>query len=295
MKIDHVLKPIFSRKLNNGEWLILADETAPLIVEEELAKSLVKGSISLHDYDVEVLNALKENNFYTTSTDQQNLPLEEKNNLKWRTFRYILFCIGITSILLTTILTFYNGIPNGDVLTSNSVPLILTIVYALVFSIITTILHELMHIIFSRSYKLKAGGLRFQFIKSTVTVSMTHIWVWSFFSRLAALSAGLIFDFFLLASLSIINHLITNWMITIAISILWLRIIWQFRFHKNCDGQLIILSVFDNPMLIVPEENKSKKEIRLWISLKMIGYIVELFIIIYWLIPLIWSVFQKLS
>lgn len=88
--------------------------------------------------------------------------------------------------------------------------------------------------------------------------------------------------------------LLPNWMISLGISILSLRIIWQFRFHQYCDGQLIVLSLLDDPTLEIEielEDNNGRNEL-IWIKLKIIGYCVDLFIIIYWILPFCWSFIQ---
>lgn len=99
-------------------------------------------------------------------------------------------------------------------------------------------------------------------------------------------------DIFLLACFFIGNMLLPNWMISLGISILSLRIIWQFRFHKNCDGQLIVLSILDDPTLAIESEDNNSRNARIWMKLKIIGYCVDLFIIIYWILPFCWSFIQ---
>ncbi|WP_100332622.1 hypothetical protein [Bacillus xiapuensis] len=283
------LKPVFSRKLKSGKWIVLAEEAVPLVVDEELAKCLAQSRDELECYSEDVLNILKENGFYAdSSTEMKKLP-KESTSLQWKLARGILFIIGALSSITVLVLTLFYGVPSGSKIINDSVPLLINILYIVIFSLSTTLVHELMHVIFARTFGYKAGGLRLQFSKAKATVSMTHIWLWSFLSRFAALSAGVIFDFFLLACLSLVNLVITNWMLTAAISILWLRIIWQFRFHKNCDGQLIALSVLDNPMLALEQTDEADKDVQTWRKLKIIGYLVDAIIVVYWLIPLFWS------
>ncbi|MFP7170065.1 hypothetical protein [Terribacillus sp. FSL K6-0262] len=293
MTMEGCLKSIQGRKLRSGDWIVVARDADPLVVNEELAKSLIYNNSSLKDYDEEIANILKDNDFCNSSSDKiKSLP-DEENNLKWNIKRMFLFIMGGLSILSVVILTLFNGVPNGSILINNSISLPLNISLLIGFALITTLIHELMHIIFARSYKLRTGGLRLNILQANATVSMTHIWVWSFFPRLAALSAGLIFDFFLLSCLLIFNIFITDWMLAAAISILWLRIAWQFRFHKNCDGHFIVLSLLDNPMLAVDEGNSNVANVRTWSILKKVGYVVNLILIAYWFLPFLWMLFSN--
>lgn len=291
MALAYILKPIKGRRLKSGDWIVIAKEAEPLVVNEELAKSLIYNN-ALEDYGSEIVNILQENSFYTNATDKSESLPEEKNNIRWNVKRMILFIIGGLSILTAFTLTLLKGVPNGSIIINSSLSLPTNLILLIAFSLITTVIHELMHIVFARSYRIKTGGLRLHVLQAKATVSMTHIWVWSFSSSLAALSAGLIFDFFLLAYLLILDYFITGWIVTAAISVLWLRIIWQFRFHKNCDGHFIALALFDNPMLGI-DGNGSGKEIIIWRMLKIIGYIVNLVIIVYWIIPFVWSLFSS--
>lgn len=292
MEKKHSLKPIKGRRLKSGDWIVVAKESDALIVNEELAKSLIHNN-SLDCYDIETVHLLQENGFYIDENDKIESFPDEKNNIRWNIKRMTLFILGGLSILISLVLSLFKGIPSGSVLINSRIPLPANLIYLIAFSLITTLIHELMHIIFSRSYFLRTGGLRLNFVQAKATVSMTHIWVWSFLSRLAALSAGLAFDSFLLATLLILDYFVIDWKVSAAISILWLRIIWQFRFHKNCDGYFIASALFDNPILGI-DSTESSKEIKISRVLKIIGYAVNLLIIVYWVIPFLWILFSSI-
>lgn len=292
MSAEYFLKPVYSRKLKSGKWIVLAEGALPLVVDEELAIRMVQNKDSLNEYDENILNILKENGFYTdTAAEIKSLP-EENNSLKWNILRKILFIVGILSIISVLLLIPMNGIINGSSFINDSVPLLVNLLYIIIFSFLTSLFHEFMHIFFSQSFGYRLAGLRFNFYKAKATVSMSHIWIWTFQPRLAALSAGLIFDIFLLACFSIGNMFFTNWMVSVAITILSLRIIWQFRFHKNCDGQLIALSILDNPMLAIEQTDIEDNDIRIWKFLKTIGYFVDIYIVIFWVVPFFWRLIQ---
>lgn len=285
------LKPIKGRKLKNGEWIVVAKESDALIVNEELAKSLIHNN-SIEYYNSETVHLLQENGFFIDENDKKLSLPNENNNMKWSIKRVALFVIGGLSILITLVLSLFKGVPSGSVWINDMITLPAHLIFLIGFSLITTLIHELMHIIFSRSYSLKTGGLRLNAVQAKATVSMTHIWVWSFSSRLAALSAGLVFDFFLLASLLILDYFFTDWKVLTAISILWLRIIWQFRFHKNCDGYFIASALFDNPILGI-DGIKGSREDKIWKILKIFGSAVNLIILVYWIIPFVWILFSR--
>lgn len=99
------------------------------------------------------------------------------------------------------------------------------------------------------------GGVKIVLKKSMATVNMTHIWVWSFLGRVAAVSAGIMSDLLILCICSILGLYNDSWIILAAASILWVRILWQFRFHRKTDGRLILMLLLDNPVIALGNEN----------------------------------------
>jgi len=295
MSCDFLIKQIYARKLKNGNWVVLAANSDILVVDEATAKSLVQSDDSVYRHDDEAKNLLKESGFLTELSDYNQFIPDEKICLKWKILRYGLISIGMVSFIIMLIVTPLIGIPNGSSIIPNNVPLWITIIFMLFFSASTTLLHELMHMIYARTWSFKTGGIHLRVKKATAVVSMTHIWVWSFLTRFSALIAGIISDLFLLTCFSCAQLFFDNWMLITASSILWMRILWQFGFHRNCDGQLIAMTVLDNPMVAIDSNyinsnDEKNKDIQIWKKLKIIGCVIDMILFLFWLVPFIISI-----
>lgn len=288
------MKLLFSRKLKNGNWIVLAAGSEPLVIDEELADNLLQGADIEKKIDKETLEILKESGFYADTGKNDILIPEEKKNLKWKILRCGLLTVGALASLIVLIVAIFIGVPLGNQIISNEVSLGVSVVYAVIFAGGTTVFHELMHIVFARTWNGYFKGLHLNMRNATAVVSMTHIWVWSLLGRVCAISAGVIIDLVLLACLSVVKLFYENWIIISGISILWLRILWQFRFHKNCDGRLLIMTILDNPLADINEKNLDNtvyhKEIHIWKRLKIIGIIVDVVILVLWILPFVFKI-----
>ena len=271
----------------------------PLVVDEETANSLSQNTDFLKECNHETVNILKDSGFFTDSNASSQLIPEEGVGLGWNILRYGIILIGILSILLVLVLIPYMGIPIGNKIISKEAPLWINIIYLLAFIFLTSILHELMHIVYARTWKYNAGRIKLLFKKAVAVVPMTHIWVWTITSRITALAAGVIFDLLLLACLSWCRLFFDNWMIVSGASILWLKILWQFGFHRNCDGHLLAMTILDDPLIDLDtsnlESNIKNKKLYIWKVLKVFGYMIDLLLIIFWLIPFLVSLFNYLK
>ncbi|MDN2453414.1 hypothetical protein [Lactobacillus sp. UCMA15818] len=96
-------------------------------------------------------------------------------------------------------------------------------------------------------------------------------------------------DLFELAILSGFWLYSNIWFLPIACSVLWPRILWQFRIHKRTDGQLLIAMIFDNPTMLDDLKNKRTAGIAI---IKIIGRTVTIIIVLAWLLPLIVHIYQ---
>lgn len=134
--------------------------------------------------------------------------------------------------------------------------------------------------------------------KSMATVNMTHIWVWSFLGRVAAVSAGIMSDLLILCICSILGLYNDSWIILAAASILWVRILWQFRFHRKTDGRLILMLLLDNPVIALGNENDAdftyEKDVLIWKVFQVIGVLVEIAVVVFWGIPFVLSIYTNL-
>lgn len=298
MKRNLYIKPISYRKIKNGNWVILTDKSGLLVVDGVTGESLVEEKKCVYDND-EVMNILNENGFLTDSADYIKKVPNEKKDLKWRIMKYLLFIVGFISVFIILALVPMIGIPIGNELINNEVSLWVSLIFIITFSMSTAFLHELMHILYAQNWNLKFGGLDFSIRKASAIVSMTHVWTWSFIGRIAAVSAGVILDLLILACLYLAQLVCSSWIITAGSSVLWLRIIWQFRFHKNCDGKIMAMMIIDNPMIDIDASdsknwNSKDKEFTNWIKLKNVGSIVEATILVFWIIPFVLTVLKEM-
>ena len=89
-----------------------------------------------------------------------------------------------------------------------------------------------------------------------------------------------------------------SWIILAAASILWVRILWQFRFHRKTDGRLILMLLLDNPVIALGNENDAdftyEKDVLIWKVFQVIGVLVEIAVVVFWGIPFVLSIYTNL-
>jgi len=128
--------------------------------------------------------------------------------------------------------------------------------------------------------------LSFSIKRATAMVSMNHIWIWSRLASILAVSAGVILDTIILAILFLIkSYHYEGSYVTIFSFVMFIKIFWQFRFHRNSDGRLLLKIILDNPLIEIDYKfNKdvlSRRDRYVWQCFMMIGYCVELFLFVY--------------
>lgn len=293
MRENSSLKPIYFRKLKNGNYVILSANSEPLVVEEAFAKYISQNNTVLKDCDENTISIFKDSGFFTDELSDTFIPVELQG-IKWDIFRYGIFALGIISLIVIFITMTFVGIPFGNRIISINVSLWKSIMFLIIFSILTTIIHEMMHMLYARTWNKRDGRINIILKESVATVTMTHIWVWSFLGRLSAVSAGVISDLFILSICSILRLYFDNWIMAAASSILFLRILWQFRFHKKSDGRLIVMILLDNPTIRMDNEKDSdffdRKDILVWKICNVVGIGVDILVFIFWIIPLVFSI-----
>ncbi|MCL1935210.1 MAG: hypothetical protein FWF57_02370 [Defluviitaleaceae bacterium] len=292
-----ILKEVSYRRLKNGQYIVVSYDTSPIVVDEEIVTVLSKPDVSYIEKDEDLFKALKEANFFLNSDNEKyskTIP-KEGNSMLWKFSQYTMIVIGLLSFVSIIISILFLGIPTGDKIIPHNVPILNVIIFIFAFRVIVGLLHELMHMVYGRNLGAKLGGLGFNISKGIAFVKMNHIWVWSFLPRFSALFAGIAFDMFILAILSSLAQIFyNNWMLVTASSVLWVSIIWQLQFYKNCDGHLIAKNILDNPFIHIDAHDKdlkNTKDARVWRRLCIIGYIFSFIIIIFWLIPFLMSIF----
>ncbi|GAB0171165.1 lantibiotic ABC transporter permease [Lysinibacillus sp. CTST325] len=284
-----VLNPTFSRKLKCGDYIILSTKSEPIVVDEDIVTVLSSGVLNSEIYDQEFINTLTETGFIQ-SIESENFDFSEENVAKkWTTLRKGILIVGFISLISIIVSTFFFGIPIGSKLISKDTNIWVNILFIILFSIVTTSIHEVMHMLFANSWKKTKGGLKLNFKKATATVAMSHIWVWSFLGRITAISAGVIFDLFLLSILTYSQFWLNSWVLPVSCSILWIRILWQLRFHKKSDGQFLISMVIDDPF--IEFSSKASNSQNPFLSkIRLIGYFVTFILVFLWFIPFVHSV-----
>jgi|AKZA01.1.fsa_nt_gi hypothetical protein len=284
-----ILKKIYSRRLRSGEYVIVAHESSPLVIDEETIKPLLQGDISQLKQEEDVINVFKEANFFSEIVDNKNIP-EEKKTKKSKTMIFFLFLVGTVSLICIITSIFIIGVPTGNKILPSDISMLTFLIFIIFFYPIVALLHELMHMIFARTLDLEFGGLGLDLSKGVAFVSMNHIWAWSFWPRIAALSAGIVSDLTLLAFFSLMQIFYDSWILTTASAILWSQIIWQFQFHRNCDGHLIALMAIDDPFIHINAFNQDVEKTKytsIWKLLSVLGYIVSAILILFWIIPFV--------
>jgi|GEM_PF-365318 len=283
------LNPTFSRKLKCGDYIIVSTKSEPIVVDEEIATALSSGVLNPEIYDQEFINTLTETGF-VQNKESENFAFSEENvTEKWTTLRKGMLIVGFISLISIIVSTFFFSIPIGSKLISKDTNIWVNILFIILFSMVTTFGHEIMHIIFANSWKKTKGGMNLNFKKATATVAMSHIWVWSLLGRVTAISAGVIFDLFLLSILTYSQFWINSWVLPVSCSILWVRILWQLRFHKKSDGQFLVSLIIDNPSIEISSKTSNSQNPFLSKICK-IGYLVTFIIVFLWFIPFVHSV-----
>lgn len=297
MEEKMTLKTILYRKLKNGSYVILAADSEPLVVEEEFVMSISQNENVLEECDEDVTSIFRESGFCTDTVSSASIP-EEAKGVKWNVLRYGVFIISILALLGVLITIPFSGVPFGNKIIPTNTPIWVSVIFMIVFSLLTTTLHEMMHMFYAKTWKMQKGGVNIMLKRSVATVSMTHIWVWSFCGRLAAVSAGIMSDLFILYICSILGLYNDCWVISAAASILWVRILWQFRFHRKTDGRLILMILLDNPVIALENENNAdfsyKKDVLIWKVFQVVGVLVEIAVVLFWGIPFVLSIYSNL-
>ena len=105
-------------------------------------------------------------------------------------------------------------------------------------------------------------------------------------------------DLLILCICSILGLYNDSWIILAAASILWVRILWQFRFHRKTDGRLILMLLLDNPVIALGNENDAdftyEKDVLIWKVFQVIGVLVEIAVVVFWGIPFVLSIYTNL-
>jgi hypothetical protein len=288
------LKPVRARRLRDGMWVVVAKESEPLVVSETVAKTLQeREEVEALSVLNPLIDTLSDAGFMSSSTEAEERPSGAPVSFGWKTARTVLWMIGATFFLVSIVLLLHGGMPTGaDIISAGSHPL-LAIAVATGIAIVTAVPHELGHAMFGNVLGYRHNFIRIQARQATATTNLTHVWTWPLSPRLAAVTAGLIIDLGFLTLALLLRIITASWIATIAVSVIVLRILWQFRFHRNCDGRHIAKMLLDDPLIDVKTKEKFTTRSRIsiphaaywWLILIFIGILVELALLAVWFAP----------
>ncbi|MGP1433592.1 MAG: hypothetical protein ACTTKP_04865 [Catonella sp.] len=290
---DCALKDISYREMKNGEYILYADRAELLVVNREVALTVIEKDKINITKNKKLFEILKNNGFLIDEHNEINgLPKEPKNNI-FRMLQIFLMVVFGLSVLLLLLYGSQKLIWNSLYIVPFDRRIFGLILIGISFSVGTTILHEFMHLIFSNNIKNIKRMLSISLKKSTAYVSLTHVWTWSVFSRLMAVSAGIMIDIVVLSILLVIGKVLNNEIETILMSIMFLRIIWQFGFHRKTDGKYFLMMLLDNPLIDIDYKTNrnvlTKKEVLAWRIACVIGKIIDLYLLFFWIMPIVYK------
>ena len=271
----YVVARSLRRKLNDGNWVYVSEGNQLLMLSNEIVSQLDSPQLMTKESLKELIDSgIMVEKSYQRS-ERVSLVEEPDNNL-FKFFSVMIDICGITPfticiiILFTTELPFENAV---NVLFTN--PLIFFLI-AIPVSIISTALHERMHIIFSGNSKKVSLNIA----KAVATVPMTHVWTWSKLGRVTSIISGMSLDaILLLVTLEMLNNRIE--FTSIAASILITRIFWQFLIIKKTDINILVSFIADNPFYF------EDANMEISIIFKIISFSILLMMIWLWLQPII--------
>lgn len=294
MKQQKMMLPFKSRKLKSGEYVIVAEDATPLIVSPLFLEELSKSNFCIDNLEKEVIDILLESGYITKNIEDVSIIPDENFSLFWKIGRISWLTLGILSMIFNLYsISVHHVFVSGQSLIQLNRTEWEMFIYTVITAISTTTVHEIFHLIFSRNIQRFKEKTRLYLFKATATVTMSHIWVWSAFPRFMAVSSGIIADSVFLSTAIIVQQFFPSWIFSVVFAVLWLRILWQFRFYTNCDGSILVQCFFDNPSFdkVLPTDSLKIKLSR--ISLKFFGYIVLVVILYIWIYPFIVYFFKS--
>ncbi len=288
---DHTKKEISWRKTSKKDCILYAYNSELLVVNCDVAKKVATSTIREIYQDKELFSVLQENNFLTNRDTQDNVLPREGRTLIWKFFRVLLTLSFVFSLVtLSMHLGKLQSLHSLTVLnlTMNKIYMLGIIILC---SVITTILHEFMHIIFSNNLSHMKGVVKFSIKKAVAYVPLSHVWTWPLPSRLAAISAGVILDLFWLSCITLARTYHDSELLILISFVLLLRIIWQLKFHKKSDGRYFVMMLMDNPFIDSDYKNNRSNlttcEIVVWKLCMIIGRAVDVYFVALLVVPIL--------
>lgn len=281
------LNPVRSRQLRGGDWVVVAEGSAPLVVSEDVAAALVSGTQSLMSPAADSLAPILHEAGFLTSSPPARAPSPPSppSTHAWKVALAALWATGLTAALIAISMLFTQGIPTGaDVMASGHHPAVVAIV-AIAIAVATAVPHEIAHVIFGRTFSRPRSAVRLDPRRAVATTRLTHIWVWPLSPRLAAVSAGLVVDLSLLGAALVWRETTGAWVAEVGVAVLVMRIVWQLRVHRNCDGRHIAKMLIDDPTVEAGRRGAATPVNWMWRGLVALGVIAETSLVVVWIGP----------
>ncbi len=239
--IESLNQEIYFRKTRRNDYLLYSTGSELLVFDEITWDESIIDSLHHHLSDKPLFELLKENHFFESGN---SVPKPDNTYLNFLRIFVIIF--GGSSIVYNLFCITNLSFLEYDFGRVNQVLLLL---FGILFSLFTTIIHEGMHILFSNNVTGLCRVLHFSWKKSIATVDLTHVWIWPLFERIMAVLAGPLLDSVILSGLFLMSDYYFNAYITMSIYIMIFRILWQLRLTQHTDGRLLIYMLLDNPFL----------------------------------------------
>ncbi|EME3553145.1 hypothetical protein Q1I10_000457 [Enterococcus faecium] len=274
------LAPYKKRKLKNGEWIIVSRSGNPLVIDRNTLNLLKKGKVNNDLLDSLFITMLNDGGFLEGTSGNIKIPVEPHSAL-FRFFSIFVLLAGFISFFMVILFLYLNGLPfKSSIIFLIENPLT-GLAQLIVFTTLSTGLHEIMHLIFSNRLFSKEKELNLCFKKAVATISMTHVWTWSLLGRMAAILSGICLDLCILLLLLFFPMIGVNFEVILLFQgVLITRIAWQFRVYSITDIRLTLNMIRDDPFLFDNKTCRSKLILAL-------GMGADIFILLVWLIPTI--------
>lgn len=280
MTPDVRLTQTLKRRLRNGDWVyvsgagqlvVLSNETVEKLnsidlLEERTVEELIGSGILTKDIE--------------TNVKKKSLRKEPDGGI-FKAACLIMTVFGSLALILSLVFMALYGFPfvsAAEAMLNNPIKFM---VIAVGTSIVSTMMHELMHIVFSTNVL----RIDFNIKKSVATVPLTHVWTWSLLGRVSAITSGLSLDAVILLLTFYIPHE-NGELFSIISAVMLTRILWQFRITQSTDINILFRFLFDNPFLF---EDLNRRQTFL---AKIVSFIGTLAIVVAWMLPLINKMLQ---
>lgn len=290
------LKPVQVRRLRGGLWVAVAHGSEPLVVNATVASAMARRpgeNGRPRALPPDLLDTLVDAGFTYDGSHRIAEPAAPPGSGAWRLARAGLWVSMVVLATMAAALLVAGGPPTGADLVPAGVHPALAVAIALGIAVLTAVPHELAHVVFGRTMRQRRGGVRLRTARASATTTLTHTWAWPGSARLAAVCAGLTVDLLFLVAALAVRAAGGGWVATVAVTVLVMRIVWQLRFHRNCDGRHALTMLIDDPVidsdtrhrLRAREWHAMTTDNRLWAAALIVGVAAELSLVAVWLVP----------